>query len=227
MAVWCVVNPKGGTGKSVVAANLAAAAARQGRRTLLMDLSPDPVLHLMFSAICGENPGAAPRPALASEVPLFCCAQPTLLPYAPDALLDQITAADGAFDLVVLDAPSGGLAQACLPLLGADVGLFVCRPGALDVLGAVRAWKAAQRISGPRPRVDRAVVCRVPPATEDTDVRAILQQHCDGQVAQTVVAERAAIERAVQAQHPAAFDDEAGRDFLALYAEIDGWRADG
>ncbi len=222
MAVWGVVNPKGGVGKSTTVAHLGAVAARRGRRTLLVDLAAGPGLHLHFQRTASGPIGARPLP-VHEELPLYCAAHPTLLPQAPDALLDFVAEQAAAHDLVLLDAPTGGLAPACLPLLCADVGLFVTGGGALEALGAARAFLGARRIRGPRPRLDKVVLTRR--GAGDDALRAALQKHCGGAVAAAAISEREEVAGAVWTGFPASGD--AAADFAALYDEVTEEAGDG
>ena len=48
MSLICFASPKGGVGKTTLAANVADAMRRQGRRVLVMDFDPQNTLRLHF-----------------------------------------------------------------------------------------------------------------------------------------------------------------------------------
>ncbi len=57
MPLICIASPKGGVGKTTLAANLADALRRQGRRVLAMDLDPQNALRLHFGVPLGDRSG--------------------------------------------------------------------------------------------------------------------------------------------------------------------------
>jgi len=61
MALICIASPKGGVGKTTLAANLADALRRQGRRVLAMDLDPQNALRLHFGVPLGDHAGYGTR----------------------------------------------------------------------------------------------------------------------------------------------------------------------
>jgi cellulose synthase operon protein YhjQ len=57
MPLICIASPKGGVGKTTLAANLADALRRQGRRVLAMDLDPQNALRLHFGVSLADRGG--------------------------------------------------------------------------------------------------------------------------------------------------------------------------
>ncbi|MFC7473307.1 cellulose biosynthesis protein BcsQ [Dankookia sp. GCM10030260] len=57
MPLICIASPKGGVGKTTLAANLADALRRQGRRVLAMDLDPQNALRLHFGVGLADRAG--------------------------------------------------------------------------------------------------------------------------------------------------------------------------
>jgi cellulose synthase operon protein YhjQ len=57
MPLICIASPKGGVGKTTLAANLADALRRQGRRVLAMDLDPQNALRLHFGMPLADRAG--------------------------------------------------------------------------------------------------------------------------------------------------------------------------
>ncbi|WP_431271080.1 cellulose synthase operon protein YhjQ/BcsQ [Dankookia sp. P2] len=57
MPLICIASPKGGVGKTTLAANLADALRRQGRRVLAMDLDPQNALRLHFGVALADRGG--------------------------------------------------------------------------------------------------------------------------------------------------------------------------
>ena len=57
MPLICFASPKGGVGKTTLAANIADALRRQGRRVLAMDFDPQNTLRLHFGVGLSDTAG--------------------------------------------------------------------------------------------------------------------------------------------------------------------------
>lgn len=57
MPLICFASPKGGVGKTTIAANVAAGLVARGRRVIAVDLDPQDALGLHFGRALGEHPG--------------------------------------------------------------------------------------------------------------------------------------------------------------------------
>jgi len=73
--ILCVANQKGGVGKTTTAVNLAAALAKSGARTMLIDLDPQ------CNATSGLGLAPTERHPLVSTAPLKDSLQPTAIPH--------------------------------------------------------------------------------------------------------------------------------------------------
>ncbi|WP_412068177.1 GumC family protein [Rubrivirga sp. IMCC43871] len=137
--------PESHAGTSLVAANLAAAAAQAGRRTLLIDADlRRPAVGALFGfgeqAPLGEGPAdsnlvywSTSVPGLLAMTPRETAASPDQMwaPHQVGALLQNLRS---AFDIVIIDTPSA-LASADATLLAphADAALLVAQSGRTDI----------------------------------------------------------------------------------------------
>ena len=143
--VVLVGGPETHSGKSLVAANLAVAAAQAGRRTLLVDADlRHPAVGDLFGlgahAPLGEGPPESNLVYWSTAVPSLLAMTPREMATSPDqmwaphkigALLQNLRE---AFDLVIVDTPSA-LATADATLLAphADAALLVAEAGKTDL----------------------------------------------------------------------------------------------
>jgi chromosome partitioning protein len=117
----CVVNQKGGVGKTTTAVNLAVTLAKSGHRTLLVDLDPQ------CNATTGLGGQPAERHALAACVPIRQGVRPTSIPRLDllpgsrsfrdvetltrdddeqaDRLRENLARGFNAYDFVLIDCP--------------------------------------------------------------------------------------------------------------------------
>lgn len=143
--VILVSGPEIGTGKSLVAGNLAVAAAQAGRRVLLVDAdlrkpSVADLLGLGDGPALGEGPSGSNLvywstaiPSLFAMTPRERAESPEQLwaPHVIGALLANLRT---AFDLIVIDAPPALVAaDATLLAPHADAALLVARAGRTDL----------------------------------------------------------------------------------------------
>gem|GEM_PF-1139264 len=143
--VVLVTGPEIGGGKSLVAGNLAVAAAQAGRRVLLVDADlrkpsvPD-LLGLRDMPSLGEGPEGSnlvywstPVPSLFAMTPRERAESPEQL-WAPHVVGSLLANLRTAFDLIVIDAaPALAAADATLLAPHADAALLVARTGRTDL----------------------------------------------------------------------------------------------
>lgn len=225
MSVVAIVSMKGGTGKTTLTANLAAAlAVRLGPgRTTVVDLDPQNALHWHFglraaAGVCTHAPhdgdwrdiieathyevGCLPYGAASgSQQDAF----ETLLATQPDWLGRQIARAGLADDAVVLiDTPAGAsvyLRQACacadlvLVVLLADAGSYATLP-------AMQAWLGGLRLA--RPALPSLFVLNQVDARQVLahDVATVLQQQLGAAIAPGGIHRDDAVAEALALQQP-------------------------
>ncbi len=124
MKTICVTAQKGGAGKTTLARNLAVAAVQDGQRVLALDLDPQQSFRAWWR---GRE----------SDVPMMLADDP-----APHDLSATLDAAQGSFDLVVIDTPPAAPSWLTETLRAADLALIPVRPSP-DDLRAVGATIAA------------------------------------------------------------------------------------
>ena len=143
--VVLVTAPESGTGKSVVATNLAIAAAQAGRRVLLVDADLRKPTVAGFLGL-GDHPalGEGPEgtnlvywsttvPSLFAMTPRESAQTPDEM-WAPHQVGELLNNLRTAFDLVIVDAPPAlHAADAALLAPHADAALLVARSGASDL----------------------------------------------------------------------------------------------
>ena len=166
MKTLVIAAQKGGAGKTTLARNLAVAAAQDGQRVLVLDLDPQQSLRAWWQ---GRE----------SDAPMMLADDP-----APHSLRDTLNAAQGQFDLVVIDTPPAAPSWLTETLRAADLALIPVRPSP-DDLRAVGATIAALGAAG----VPFAFVMSQTPRARITDEAVrVLAQH--GRVAPVNIAQR-------------------------------------
>jgi chromosome partitioning protein len=177
MSVIAVVNQKGGVGKTTVTLGLAAAAARAGRRVLVVDLDPqanattglgvwEPA-RSVDDALAEDRPGSLAEvvvpagwdPAEGGAVPDVAPSSPALAAREPQLANDPIGAQDRLavamagldHDLVLIDCPPSLGLLTVNALFAADRALVVTEPSAWASDGVAQITRTVERIAARRP----------------------------------------------------------------------------
>jgi chromosome partitioning protein len=130
MNVIAVVAQKGGTGKSLVSANMAVAAVREGRKTLVAD--GDPQGSMVDWSKTRLSPG------------------PSVIAVKASALHPTRFAAENAgVDLLVIDTRSSALEDSIEAAKAAHLTLVVVRPTAVDLRAIAMTVKALKPLGLP------------------------------------------------------------------------------
>lgn len=200
MKTLVIAAQKGGAGKTTLARNLAVAAAQDGQRVLALDLDPQQSFRAWWQS-------------RESDAPMMLADDP-----APHALRDTLEAAQGHFDLVVIDTPPAAPSWLTETLRTADLALIPIRPSP-DDLRAVGATIAALGTAG----VPFAFVMSQTPRAKLTDESArVLAQHgriAPVNIAQRVIyAETAATGQGVQETS----DTKAAQELAAIWKYVKG-----
>jgi len=130
MNVIAVVAQKGGTGKSLVSANMAVAASRDGRKTLVADCDPQ------GSLLDWSRTRLSPTP-------------PVIAVKASAARPTRFAAENAGVDLLVIDTRSSSLEDSIDAAKAADLTLVVVRPTAVDLRAIAMTVKALKPLGLP------------------------------------------------------------------------------
>jgi cellulose synthase operon protein YhjQ len=171
MSMICFTSPKGGVGKTTLAANVAHELAQHGQRVVAIDLDPQNALRLHFGVPLHD--AAAFTCLLAQQVDWRRQVRDTasgvmLLPYGPSSATDalqlggMVTAAPGLLleplrDMlstpglcVVVDTPPGPspLLTALLPWANLSVTVLLADAASTSLIPAVERSNAEQNVPG-------------------------------------------------------------------------------
>jgi len=155
MNVIAVVAQKGGTGKSLVSANMAVAAARDGRKVLVADADPQ------LSMVDWKKTRLSPAPSV--------------IPIKASALHPTRFAAENAgVDMLIIDTRSSALEDSIEAAKAAHLTLVVVRPTAVDLRAIAMTVKALKPLGLPA-----AFVLNQAPAQRSAQEPAIVNEAID------------------------------------------------
>lgn len=201
MKVICIASAKGGVGKTTLALNLAAMAADQGEKVLILDLDR-------------QRSVAAWRRVRTAERPMPRAANAAL-----DELPQMLAAAEAeGLSLVVLDTPPHAAGRIFQAAALADFVLVPIRPAVLDLRSASRTLGGVAKLAKPYAVVLNA--CPVHMSGETRVVRESREALAAHPVAPMTVSQRVALQhslvdgRAVHEYEPAG---RAAAEVTALY----------
>lgn len=245
--VVSIISPKGGVGKTTVAANLAAAIAQQGRRPLLVDLDPQNATRLYHQMPLEDSRGLAVQSLLDEpwadavyEGPYGADCLPygtiteadrsgveALIDDQPDWLESGLASLELDSDRVVLiDSPPGGTVYLSPALRAADLVLFVLLPDAASfvTLPTMDRWLAEFSAPPGHSREAFYLLNRMNNARSlCRDVHAAMKEQLGDRLCPQLVHFDSAVEEALASQQPVteyAPDGVAAKDFQSLGAWV-------
>jgi flagellar biosynthesis protein FlhG len=190
--ITAVTSGKGGVGKTLVSANLAAALARAGQRVLVLDadlglanldvvlnLAARVTLHDVFTGKASLDEALQPAPGGFSVLLAGSglVEYSRLTPEVRDQLLDVIAQVRPRFDRVLLDTGAGISDVVLFTISLADEVLVVATPEPTSLTDAYATVKVLASTQAPRPM--RLLVNQVQRAGDGRGVRAQLQAVVD------------------------------------------------
>ena len=210
--IIAVLGEKGGTGKTMVATNLAGMRAAAGNKTLLID---------------ADQQGSSQRWASIREneaLPRVDCEA-----LAGDALRRFVGNRVSRYDDVVIDVGAGDSGEMEIALLATDCVIVPVRPTAADVwtmtLVDGRVREAARRNQGLRAWALINQVSPNPRHTAAAETREVLEDGCDFlDVAEPVLCDRVAFQRAYSegrtVEEHGSRSEKAAAEMSALYSVV-------
>lgn len=138
MKVISVVNTKGGSGKTTVATNLAAIAASEGHKVLLIDADGRQASSMAFAEFREKTNNEIRKKNEEKNLQQPLLADFTVQSLPSDLIFKQVKSYENAFDLIIIDAGAGDSNIVRSAIAAAYYGILIvpCPPSPYDVLGA-------------------------------------------------------------------------------------------